>query len=132
MAERGTAGSETCFVSCSQTSRSLVTENVCLCTDFVCVYALVFYFFLNVPPGSGALVFSAHSVQDACGIDKPQNFIFTLSKSIEVHKCFSISARRVQKFALPPSWLRKGGVLLLPSCFSEESEPIVFHSNPKR
>lgn len=117
MTEHSTAGSGTCFVSCSHTSGSLVTENVCSCTDFVCVDALVFNFFLNVPPVTGALMFSAHSVQDSCGLDKLQNLIFPLSESAEVHKCFSISAHRVQKFVLPLSWLRKGGVLLLRSCF---------------
>lgn len=59
VAEHSTAGSETCFVSCSHTSGSLVTTSVCSCTDFVCVCALVLNFFLNVPPVTGALLFSA-------------------------------------------------------------------------
>lgn len=56
VAEHSTAGSETCFVSCNRTSRSLVTKNVCSWTDFVCVFALfVLFCFFNVPPGTGAL-----------------------------------------------------------------------------
>lgn len=70
-----------------------------------------------LPLGTWAQMFSTLSVQDACAVYKPQNIIFLLSKSAEAHECFSISARKVQKFVLPPSCLRKGGVLLLWLCF---------------
>lgn len=105
------------FLSSCHTSGNLISGSVLW---FLCSVHLSFFFFtyfLNViTRNMGTNIFNTLYSGCLCSLQAPE-YYFPSLQILRGTQVLSYSAHKVQKFALPLSCLRKGGVLLLWLCF---------------